>query len=726
MWVPLAVLLILIVTILGVDAVSRLAMVEAISRVSFSDVPRHSTTVASGAREEYLVLPYYAMDTRWWVLHTERMLRTGQWRVRSSALDNAPMGREVHWSSLPMWFLAGVAGLEAAIAGGRPAERVAEASLIAGPVMLGFCLAIFVGLVGRRYGWFVGFFGAGVLLTSFPLLRTFLTGETDHHGLVVVFGISGLFALVAGGCGVVRQERIPVQPVSFPTEAQARRWFGMAGFLGAAALWISAATAIPLVVASAAGGVGVALWMRRGRDGAVPCASLWICWGKWGALASLGFYALEYFPGHLGWRLEVNHPLYAGAWFGGGYVLAHLVEALRTGRWMPTGQGGAVKLAGALILAGAPVIAILGWPQRVFWVSDAFLLSLHKEYILEFQSLGTVNRIAGGGLSWTTLYAWPLAAIGTSAVLVGKRALGGATLAALLFLGPAALLAQTMAVLQVRWASLAFGVWALVIVVLVADLTLRPRDGVLRRWFFRGMVVWLGVAIFLGVLPQVGIRAEEERTCLQAPLGREIAGNLLLRDVAIRLIQSSPNRLPVVLTGPNASTEMTYHAGLKTLGTLYWENLPGLREAARIFSVPDEKQALEEITRAGVTHIVIPSWDDFASSYAGLLARAEGGESDAPFFRQIVEGDACPRWLRQFAYPIPTGSGLDTQSVKIFAVLPDQSEFESLLFRGIYFFESNRLPEARGFFVQAAELRPADPRPKQYLAEIDRRGSGKL
>jgi predicted MFS family arabinose efflux permease len=52
--------------------------------------------------------------------------------------------------------------------------------------------------------------------------------------------------------------------------------------------------------------------------------------------------------------------------------------------------------------------------------------------------------------------------------------------------------------------------------------------------------------------------------------------------------------VPVVLTGPNASTEMTYHAGLRTVGTLYWENMPGLKRAARIFAAADAAEAKRE------------------------------------------------------------------------------------------------------------------------------------
>ena len=52
-----------------------------------------------------------APDGRWWIMHAERMAREGLWRIRSTEDDNAPEGREVHWSSLPMWNLVALGKL---------------------------------------------------------------------------------------------------------------------------------------------------------------------------------------------------------------------------------------------------------------------------------------------------------------------------------------------------------------------------------------------------------------------------------------------------------------------------------------------------------------------------------------------------------------------------------------------------------------------------------------
>jgi tetratricopeptide (TPR) repeat protein len=147
--------------------------------------------------------------------------------------------------------------------------------------------------------------------------------------------------------------------------------------------------------------------------------------------------------------------------------------------------------------------------------------------------------------------------------------------------------------------------------------------------------------------------------------------------------------------------------------------MPGLKKAAEIFSALNEDEALRLLTEAGVTHIVVPSWGNFATAYANLLAKAHGLENvDTPFFNSILEQDNFPDWLRPFAYPIPSGAGIDARSVKIFAVLPEQNKFESLFFKGIYYAEIGQADKALAFYRQASRLRPGDMRIKEAIDQL--------
>lgn len=720
-WAALLSCLALTMLVLAADTMTRWATVEKISAVSFSEVAPGSLPLPPGAFEENLILPYHSIDARWWVLHARRMLAEGSWRIRHTDYDNAPEGREVHWSSFLVWVLAALAWLQSLGAGQQPELFVAEAALWVGPVLLVSLVGGLVALACRGFGLFCGLFYGATLLTSFAVLRTFQAGEADHHGIVLAFLSASLLCLLAGGGGLAARKQRDAEREALPVLGVARRWFFASGVFGSMALWISAATALPVLAATGAGAL-LAGWAARHRvRERFLQPGLWRDWGLAGGAGSLFFYALEYFPSHVGWRLEVNHPLYGFAWFAGAWLVAALLEAIKEHRTLRCEGTRAAKLALALAVVAAPLAAIVFFADRVFWVSDKFLLSLHQEYILEFQSFFSLVRLRDrDAITWIVYYPWVFVSAAGVACLVLCRQRLRYLPALLPVLLPAVLLMQGLALWQVRWGSAAFALWALVALLVMADALALPPATKLRRFLPPALLATAWLALLLGVVPQVLHAAKEEEICLDPPLNEPVGGNLLTRDIAHRLVQSSPDRLPVVLTGPNTSTEMSYHAGVRTLGTLYWENMPGLKRAAAIFSAADEAEALRLLTEAGVTHIVVPSWGNFAAAYANLLAKARGEESGkTPFFEVVLKEGYFPDWLRPFAYPIPSGTGIDAESVRIFAVLPGQNKFEALYFRGIYHEQSGRAAEARQCFRQAAELRPGEPRVEEALRRLE-------
>src|SRR5208283_5985091 len=104
-----------------------------------------------------------------------------------------------------------------------------------------------------------------------------------------------------------------------------------------------------------------------------------------GCAASFAAYAIEYFPAQMGWRLEVNHPLYGLAWLGGGELICQLGR-----RWVPgaiPGRSDSRLAVGGAILAGLlPAVALIA-RSRTFWVADPFLWRLHTAYIAEFHGM---------------------------------------------------------------------------------------------------------------------------------------------------------------------------------------------------------------------------------------------------------------------------------------------------------------------------------------------------
>ncbi len=715
-----AVALLLVGVMILTDFSFRLDIIRKVSAVTLTDVAPGTQPLPAGSHEEMLILPGGSMDARWWVLHTRQLLESHDWRVRETARDNAPEGREVHWSSLIFWFLALGANFLAAWHGGVASAWVAEAGLWFGPLTMCIFTAGLGSLVWRGFSSLAALFFLGVLVTAVPVYQMSVLGEVDHHGLVLAFALASLLALLAGGVGLSQKDSISACWPDFPKPSTARNWFRVSGILGGAALWVSAATALPILLGIGAGGALLILLAPKIAPKAKLRPELWLDWGWAGALASLAFYLLEYFPGRMGWRLEVNHPLYALAWLGGAYWLQAL------GRWRqgerksfrtPRGVMNLILATATLIL---PPLVIALAPHKVFWVADRFLLDLHREFITEFLSLPRFFQTYGADSRYIYImyFTWPLLlSLWLMSWLAGQRPSPRA-LAGMVFLGPVLLGMTALGFYQIRWFPIALGIWAVVGLVLFQE----AQTGT-GRWATAGKVfarLALLAAIIFALGPQVVIRHLQYETCTNAPIAEEFGNGIILRDIAHRLIQSSPNRLPVVLTGPNSSTHLTYHGGLKTLGTLYWENMPGLKRAAEIFSAPDETTALQLLREAGVTHLVLPSWDNFAQAYTALLATAQGREdNEAPFFQAIVNGSLTPQWLRPFCYPIPSGSALDTNSVKIFAFLPEQNAFEAAFFRGIYHYEAGEPERAVEQFRTAQLLRPQDPRPKAYLAELE-------
>lgn len=704
--------------ITSLDAVMRREMVGKLSAIHLSDVPPHSLPISPGAIEEDLLLPGSSMDARWWVLHTRAMLDADGWRVRETSLDNAPAGREVHWSSLLVWVLAVTAKFLSIGSGKAPQEFVAEAALFAGPILgIAFLLGL-SGIVLRRFGLIPAAFFALVFLTSYPIARAFQAGEADHHGIVLGFAAATLLCLVAGGSGFSRAAK-PGRSQGLSemlTQKDSERWFAISGVLGAAALWVSAATAIPILFGVGVGALATALLARELGKGTVYDPRLWLTWGKSGCLASLGFYALEYFPNHMGWRLEVNHPLYAVAWLGGAFLLKMATASISDRKLPPQTPKSIIFLVLAMAALIAPVGLIACCAGQVFWVSDRFLLALHNKCIFEFQSLPKLIQVTNSGLQFLTYYPWPfLAGAGALLLTILKGWTPFCARAFCLVLPPTVFM-QALSIYQVRWASASFAMWSVCALLIFLNYRGDPaRPGSL--WIHR---LALGTCILAVVtqLLQLGALVNQNENCTKAPIAVESGNSIILRDIAHRLIQSSPTKLPTVLSGPNSSTDLSFHGGIQTIGTLYWENMPGLKRAARIFAAPDEASALQALEEASVTHIVVPSWDNFSDSYSRLIKLEDPQAGDSTYFQSILKGEECPKWLRPFAYPIPSESGLQADSVRIFAVIPEQNAFEAAYFRGIFYFESGDFKRADQIFREAASLRPGDLRITEYLKKI--------
>ncbi|RRJ99027.1 hypothetical protein Ga0100230_012220 [Opitutaceae bacterium TAV3] len=498
----------------------------------------------------------------------------------------------------------------------------------------------------------------------------------------------------------------------------ARIGFLISALGGAAGLWINAAS---VVIAIGLTGVmavlAAALAGRAGgglrAQGMVCEPGLWRTWGRWGAAASVVLFLVEQCPDRLlAWRLEINHPLYALAWLGGGELVALALEYLGGARWS-AGRWRRAALAAAAVCVVPMVIVI--WRERVFVPLDPFVARIHQN-IGEFLSLP--SRIAE--LGWRRFLDQTVLRVLLfilAAVTLWRMRRQPVAVLVLSFALAVALPMYAMGWWQMRW-MLPASVPQIVLAVAVLDLWLGGAAAApVKR--FRSALVLLTAAVLFVPMPALLVRGWW-RTEQQKGVHAGEAMFLLYRDIASTLRSDQPQGRIVLLSNPNASVSMGYFAGLETIGTLYWENQDGLRTAARILTAlsagtPGEVAEAERLVRAhGVTHVVAVAGADFSGAYWMSLRPDE----PLPASDQLTSGNA-PVWLRPIPYSMPPQFRKRFKLVpRLYAVDFTQTEAEAHYRAGLAALTLLRSGEAERRFDAARIAAPDTPQPWLRLAEL--------
>lgn len=635
-------------------------------------VAMHAERTASLGRDDVRIsLPYqltrpeFTVDGHMWIRHSVNLTKGEGPQLRSTQIDNAPHGREVHWNSGYAWWIA-LNGLAWEKFTGLPRTQATEkaAMWINLPLVIGF--AVLFGLWAfRRIGLAAGIAVSLALVGHRSLYEGFWPGYADHHGITLA-AILGLVlgAYLMRGGWIVRDleegERLAIR---------AARWSGV---WGGVALWISAASAVPAIASVAAASALATIFTRaRLRETTVFSSAVWRAWGRTGALTSVAFYLLEYFPFHLGWRLEVNHPLYALAWWAGAELAARVLPLLagvvERGAWRRV----ALTAAWALPCALAPAVVIAAWTPHVFLPADPFMVGLHRT-ITEFLPLLWRLPVEGVRSHYDALIQMPtLYLLALAAVFVR-----GADRWALLFALATAIPLHAMGFYQSRWAMSAAPGQVLTVVALLGAFPLVPA---LRARAWRLVAVSAALlGLFYG--PTLFFRAREAWTFatvrgITAGDGRQ----LVYREVAQVIRESQPEGEVVLFASPNTSVNVSFYGDFKALGTLYWENLDGLKAAAAISSARSEEEAARLIRERGVTHLAFFRDGNYVLEFAKLL-HPEITEEEAmqTFGFRLLGGRIVPLWLEALPYAAPDGlpEGVDKE-VLVFKVNFEQTPTEA-------------------------------------------------
>ncbi|MEI6464977.1 MAG: hypothetical protein WCQ89_09660 [Verrucomicrobiota bacterium] len=614
--------------------------------------------------------PAFGADAQVWVRHAINLKEGDSLRLRSTKIDNAPEGREVHWNSAWAWVIAG-SGYAHHLVSGKPYPLAVElAARWIGPVTMWLLMVLMSWWAARRGGLIAGLVVAAALTCKDRIYEGFFPSYVDHHGLLTLSVFGCILGLAFMGGGWWQSANEGDGPRILPENADATReaaiFSAMAGAMG---MWVSAASVIVAIAVVGAAGLAtvfIVRWIGSNQRATFDPAA-WRLWGQVGATGSAFFYLVEYFPSHLGMRLEANHPLYSLAWLAGGEIIAQVGE-----RWLgPKAErwNRLSRLVWPTALVALPALVILIWRAKVFVVSDPFLARLHSDYIQEFQPLWRSFGTMDAKTLWLMFFNDFLPAlIGITALAAGWRrvppTLWCVALVAGVLLG--------LGCLQSRWLLNGSAAQIPLVLVLIAGLL-----GLLRQRLHMVVAIALIAVVFIpsAALRFVGALSDtsERRVALRD------ANGMLFRDIADAIRKSQPKGPITMLASPNASTGIGYYGNFSTLGTLYWENNAGLKAAGSILAAKTEEEAAALIQKYGVTHIAMVAEENFIAQYYVLLhPGAKDEEVRKCFGHQLLFDKVIPTWLQILPYAVPEDLKVLKPHVMLFKVNFTQNATEAL------------------------------------------------
>lgn len=698
-----AVVVALCIAAVGIHVFLTDAVIVRICEEFDKDIPREKRLP--------VFLSEIAFDGYLWNRHAEHLGGRNGWRLRHTDFDNAPFGREVHWNSAFAWYLRGLGELRRAFTGEPLRNAIFRMSIWANSILLILALAIIPIRVLQRFGPLSGAVVAVGMIAVTNFYEGFQPAYPDHHGIISLTHLGMLLGVVWAGAGWVRKDEaegfVPAR-----SHAEAQRGMICSALCGAAGLWFSAlSTAIVIAVVGVGAVISAALFARsRSDDGSsayVP--GLWKTWALWGAGGSLAFYLLEYFPHHMGLQLEVNHPLYALAWLGGGWNLALLTGWLAAkDRRIPTLPWRRMILP-TLAMATLPVFIAFGG-ATVFAPNDPFLKRLFR-FISELQPL--LQRFSRGQINLALTLGWhPILVAGAGLLLFSRRVERG-TKAALAFLTIPILLLLALQFYQTRWALLAGPFYIVLAAIFIPQLwRLIPA-----RFSDRALILLLALPFgyYLVLSPLQLLLTPVWRQYFsreQIPISPRQAMIVLHRQMAYALREDAGDRPVVLLSSPNSSVFLAGLGGFQTVGTLYWENVAGLKAAASMLNAQTDEEAFALLEQRGVTHIALITWENFIEPYFQILhpQPSPGVSFSKSFGRRIFYDRQLSASLRPIVFPLNEFARSLKQQILLLRVAPEQSDTEASYHAARYVRIVDGAPHlARALLEQAPAASPTDP-----------------
>ncbi len=662
---------------------ARVRQIEYVSSVGeLSDV---NATDASGpiVPQTRLIVPGHINASYEWLNQTRQMLTQREARVRYVTYENAPFGHEVFAASPYRWWLGLIASIDRSRAPKPIDQAVERAALVADPLLHVLVLVITTLFVAWRFGAFPALLLAVGLTTLFPLAGDFSPGAPEERGLMHALTLWSLLPLMLG-------VRLALAPAA-PQAKSAERCFLVAGIMGGFGLWVSVANQVPLIIGVVAGAL-VAAWLARGK----PAASLpWRTWALGGALGTFAAYLIEFFPGHLGsWEFRAIHPLYGVAWLGGAELVVRLAKWIQTGKFPRKPAD-----IGLMVLAIAAVAALpVGmWLAKNwgFWEADPTASRLTRLTASGIATNFWTWMVRDGITSAVVATFLPLLLVVPAGWLVFRRTgEPGTRISLAVMIGP------FVVALGLAWERLSWwnGLDAVLLVVVVVSAAAFRSTGKspVAQWAYAALAAFVFLPGMIQLIPTPN-RGQENA------LGESEVYGLIERDLARWLAKHVGPHHALILAPHNQTIALNYYGGLPGLATLGWENRDGLAAAMRVVAATTPEEARELVNRRGITHIIIPSWDNYLDVYTQMgMGRIDGT------FMNLLHQWVLPSWLRPVPYQLPVIPGFEGQTVTIFEVVEEEQDQAAEMSRIVeYFIEMGQLEIANNAVVALRKF-PAD------------------
>lgn len=554
---------------------------------------------------------YLEPDSYYWLSYAQRIAAGEDWRIRYTRVDNYPEGREVHWSQVISWSMVVFGRVRASFTHEPMATAVEKASVAINPLLYAAAAAALLAALSRRFGvlpssLFLAFLG------SLPdTAWIFQALRPDHQGYHLVLGGISVVATLLGGMGFVGSERSEAtswqlfrQPAA-STERNARIWFAVGGLATGLGLWVSSLVEsffiYPLVglFMVLAGSISPE---RLAAEGFSARPKLWRIWGWTAGVTSLVFYLIEYFPRHMGLRLEVNHPIYSLAAVAAGEAMASLSE-LRWGGAGSSRRATVFRALVALALAATPVLLIAGGPIAWHHMRDPQMWRM-SEGVQEFQPYNTLVKTHRAFSFWAAYGVLPFVSALAALLLRSARMKVVQETWVWITLGFASFF-MAAGLLQSRWMGFGGATMCLCAMISAHYLwTVVP-------WRGSSLKAWTGAGVAAALLVQPIYFFSRPMGALQRDLlGKSVEEGLIVPLILKRMacaLKASPDRPKAVIATSDLAPPLIYFSGIPVVTSLYWENIGGMRKATRFFAATNFDEARAVAREIGATHVMIPS-----------------------------------------------------------------------------------------------------------------------